>query len=125
MLDYRTIDADNHYYETRDAFTRHIDKAYADRTFRVHTDADGNDTMSIDGKPYVFSPAKFDRTNPPGSLLAKLGLKTGDELKSVNGMPMGGPEQMLELYGKLRTSPSLDFEIVRNGEKTIVGVTVE
>jgi type II secretory pathway component PulC len=61
----------------------------------------------------------------PGSLLAKLGLKTGDELKSVNGMPMGGPEQMLELYGKLRTSPSLDFEIVRNGEKTIVGVTVE
>lgn len=72
MLDYRTIDADNHYYETRDAFSRHIEKAYAERTLLVHTDADGNDTMTIDGRPYVFSPPKFDRTNPPGSLLANL-----------------------------------------------------
>jgi type II secretory pathway component PulC len=61
----------------------------------------------------------------PDSLLAKLGLKTGDELKSVNSMPIGGPEQMLELYGKLRTAPSLDFEIVRGGARTVVGVTVE
>ena len=28
-LGYRTIDADNHYYETRDAFTRHIEKRFA------------------------------------------------------------------------------------------------
>lgn len=61
----------------------------------------------------------------PDSLLSKLGLKTGDELKSVNGMPIGGPEQMLELYGKLRTAPSLDFEIMRNGSKTVASVTVE
>ena len=40
-LPYRTIDADNHYYETRDAFTRHIEPAYAERTFRVRTDAAG------------------------------------------------------------------------------------
>jgi predicted TIM-barrel fold metal-dependent hydrolase len=71
-LGYRTIDADNHYYETRDAFTRYIEPAYAERTFRVHTDTGGIDHMTIDGKPYVFSPAKFDRTNPPGSLLANL-----------------------------------------------------
>jgi predicted TIM-barrel fold metal-dependent hydrolase len=71
-LDYRTIDADNHYYETRDAFSRYIDPQYASRTFLVHTDADGVDHMSIDGRPYVFSPAKFDRTNPPGSLLENL-----------------------------------------------------
>ena len=71
-LDYRTIDADNHYYETRDAFSRYIDPQYASRTFLVHTDTDGVDHMSIDGRPYVFSPAKFDRTNPPGSLLANL-----------------------------------------------------
>ncbi|MGZ3451445.1 MAG: hypothetical protein ACXWUG_03270 [Polyangiales bacterium] len=61
----------------------------------------------------------------PDSLLARLGLKTGDELKSVNGMPIGGPEQLLELYGKLRTAPSLDFEIIRGGAKTVIGVTVE
>ncbi len=33
MLDYRTIDADNHYYETRDAFSRHIESRFAERTF--------------------------------------------------------------------------------------------
>ncbi len=31
-LGYRTIDADNHYYETRDAFTRYIDPQFAERT---------------------------------------------------------------------------------------------
>jgi predicted TIM-barrel fold metal-dependent hydrolase len=71
-LGYRTIDADNHYYETRDAFTRHIERRFADRTLRVETDAEGNDHMFIDGRPYVFSDPKFDKTNPPGSLLASL-----------------------------------------------------
>lgn len=72
QLPYRTIDADNHYYETRDAFTRHIERRFAERTLRVERDADGNDRMFIDGKPYVFSEPKFDKTNPPGSLLSNL-----------------------------------------------------
>jgi predicted TIM-barrel fold metal-dependent hydrolase len=71
-LSYRTVDADNHYYETRDAFTRYIDPRYADRTLRVETDADGGDRIIVDGQPYVFSEPKFDKTNPPGSLLANL-----------------------------------------------------
>ena len=62
---YRPFDADNHYYETRDAFTRHIDPAYAERTFRVRTDADGVDRMAIDGRPYVFSPATVSYTHLP------------------------------------------------------------
>jgi predicted TIM-barrel fold metal-dependent hydrolase len=72
QLPYRTIDADNHYYETRDAFSRHIERRYADRTLRVQTDAAGEDHIILDNRPYVFSPAKFDKTNPPGSLLANL-----------------------------------------------------
>ena len=71
-LGYRTIDADNHYYETRDAFTRYIEPAYAERTLRVETAADGEDRIVIDGAPYLFSEPKFDKTNPPGSLLANL-----------------------------------------------------
>ncbi|HEX4018055.1 MAG TPA: amidohydrolase family protein [Frankiaceae bacterium] len=70
-LSYRTVDADNHYYETRDAFSRYIDPAFASRTLRVETDA-GDDRIVIDGLPYVFSEPKFDKTNPPGSLLANL-----------------------------------------------------
>ena len=34
-LPYALIDADNHYYETTDCFTRHIESAYADRTLRT------------------------------------------------------------------------------------------
>jgi predicted TIM-barrel fold metal-dependent hydrolase len=71
-LGYRTIDADNHYYETRDAFTRYIEPRYAERTLRVETDAEGDDRIVIDGAPYLFSEPKFDKTNPPGSLLANL-----------------------------------------------------
>jgi predicted TIM-barrel fold metal-dependent hydrolase len=71
-LDYRTVDADNHYYETRDAFTRYIDPQYSSRTLRVERDSEGGDAIVIDGRPYVFSEPKFDKTNPPGSLLANL-----------------------------------------------------
>jgi len=67
-LSYRTIDADNHYYETRDAFTRHIEKRFATRSLCVVNDAEGNDVMLLDERPYTFSDPKFDRTNPPGSL---------------------------------------------------------
>ena len=67
-LGYRTIDADNHYYETRDAFTRHIEPRLAPRSLRVVRDREGNDVMLLDERPYTFSDPKFDRTNPPGSL---------------------------------------------------------
>jgi predicted TIM-barrel fold metal-dependent hydrolase len=72
QLDYGTIDADNHYYETRDAFSRHIEARFADRTLRVEQDRDGEDRMILDNRPYTFSDPKFDKTNPPGSLLADL-----------------------------------------------------
>ncbi|HEY2301772.1 MAG TPA: amidohydrolase family protein [Acidimicrobiales bacterium] len=69
-LGYRTIDADNHYYETRDAFTRHIERRFAARSLCVKKDADGNDVMLLDERPYTFSDPKFDSTNAPGSLTA-------------------------------------------------------
>src|SRR5262245_52405422 len=35
MADYGPIDADNHYYEPLDAFTRHLDKKFAERGVQV------------------------------------------------------------------------------------------
>jgi predicted TIM-barrel fold metal-dependent hydrolase len=64
----RPIDADNHYYETRDAFTRHIEARYAERTLRVLRDASGEERMWLDARPYTYVDPKYDRTNPPGSL---------------------------------------------------------
>ena len=35
-LDYRIVDADNHYYEADDCFTRHIESRYRARTISVN-----------------------------------------------------------------------------------------
>ena len=70
-LDYATIDADNHYYETRDAFTRHIESRFAQRSI-LTTQQGGEEVFLVDQKPYRFAPVKFEKTNPPGSLTASL-----------------------------------------------------
>ena len=41
MLDYQMIDADGHYYEPDDCFTRHIEARFKDATVHVRRGADG------------------------------------------------------------------------------------
>jgi predicted TIM-barrel fold metal-dependent hydrolase len=67
-LPYAAVDADNHYYEPRDCFTRHIEARFRERSVRAATDASGRDIVVVDGRPYLFFDPKWDRTNPPGSL---------------------------------------------------------
>lgn len=52
----------------------------------------------------------------PETLLGKLGLQTGDMLKTINGFDMTSPEKALEAYAKLRTAPSIQVGVVRNGK---------
>ncbi len=54
-LDYEAVDADNHYYEPLDAFTRHLDPAFAERGVQVVTT--GRRTkMIIGGRVNNFIP---------------------------------------------------------------------
>lgn len=53
---------------------------------------------------------------PPGSVPAALGLRPGDSLRTINGLSLASPEQMLEAFGKLRTAPFLEIQYVRGGE---------
>lgn len=53
---------------------------------------------------------------PPGSVPAALGLRPGDSLRTINGLSLASPEQMLEAFGKLRTAPFLEIQYVRAGE---------
>ncbi len=72
---YPTIDADNHYYETRDAFTRHIESKFAARsvhTTEIEVAGEKEECFLVDERPYRFAPVKFERTNPPGSLTESL-----------------------------------------------------
>ena len=64
----RPVDADNHYYETLDAFTRHLDKAYKHRGVRVLRDGTHAEVI-IAGKLNRFIPnPTFDPVIVPGCL---------------------------------------------------------
>src|SRR5262245_10836198 len=62
------FDADNHYYEPRDAFSRHLDPRFADRAVKVVTDASGKDHITVAGQKHHFTPPTFELVPPPGHL---------------------------------------------------------
>jgi predicted TIM-barrel fold metal-dependent hydrolase len=67
-LDQRPVDADNHYYETLDAFTRHLDPAYKRRG--VHPVQDGKRVQLLMGgtvNRFIPNPT-FDPIIVPGCL---------------------------------------------------------
>jgi predicted TIM-barrel fold metal-dependent hydrolase len=67
-LGFRPFDADNHYYEAEDAFTRHIDPAMAKRCMQWAT-VDGKRRLLVGGKINKFIPnPTFDPIARPGSL---------------------------------------------------------
>jgi predicted TIM-barrel fold metal-dependent hydrolase len=67
-LAYQAIDADNHYYETTDAFTRHLDKRFRRRGVQMYND--GRHTQAIIGdrvNRFIPNPT-FDPIIVPGCL---------------------------------------------------------
>lgn len=67
-LNYLLFDADNHYYETPDCFTRHMAPVDAERAISAQQNATGDWTVRVGDRPYQFMDVKFDKTNPPGSM---------------------------------------------------------
>ncbi len=64
----RVFDADNHYYEAPDAYTRHIDPAMAKRAMQW-ADINGKRRLLVGGKVNRFIPNPlFDPVAKPGSL---------------------------------------------------------
>jgi predicted TIM-barrel fold metal-dependent hydrolase len=68
---FRIFDADNHYYEARDAFTRHMDAALAHRGARWIKAEDGTDRLLFGDRlsRYLGSSPTFDHVARPGALL--------------------------------------------------------
>ena len=68
---YRYFDCDNHCYEPRDAFTRHLPKEYLDRAITtVHT-GDGTEMILAGGRIAKFTSEAglcFETADRPGSL---------------------------------------------------------
>jgi predicted TIM-barrel fold metal-dependent hydrolase len=67
-INYPTFDADNHYYEATDAFTRHIDPKMAKRAMQW-AEIDGRRRLLVGGAVNRFIPNPlFDPVAKPGSL---------------------------------------------------------
>src|SRR5271154_6933224 len=68
-LDYQLIDADSHYYEPDDCFTRHIEKRYADRVVHVVRGESPHARVYIgQDRLNFFSSPPGEVTGSPGSL---------------------------------------------------------
>src|SRR5438876_1204599 len=68
-LDFALFDADNHYYEPRDCFTRYIEPGMRDRAVHVETDGRGRPTVLVGDRPFTFLVDGFpERVSKPGSL---------------------------------------------------------
>jgi predicted TIM-barrel fold metal-dependent hydrolase len=67
-LDYRAFDADGHYYEPHDAFTRHLDPKLRDRSVHVVPGDDGLGRLYFgDKKMGMMKVPQTDYTGRPGS----------------------------------------------------------
>ena len=59
-----------------------------------------------------------------GSVLAALGLRAGGTITSINGLPVGSPQQALEAYAALRGSDRLVIALIRRGQAQTLLVRV-
>ena len=67
-IDFEAFDADNHYYEATDAFTRYIEPAFARRAMQWAT-VGGKQRLLVGGKINRFIPnPTFDPVAKPGAL---------------------------------------------------------
>jgi predicted TIM-barrel fold metal-dependent hydrolase len=67
-MDYRLVDADEHYYEPDDCFTRHIEARYQADTVRVQRGADGLGRVFLKGRRTFMSVMPGDYASAPGAL---------------------------------------------------------
>jgi predicted TIM-barrel fold metal-dependent hydrolase len=85
-LGFDVFDADNHYYEAVDAFTRHIDPSMRKRTMQW-AEIDGRTRLLVGGKVNRFIPNPgFDPVARPGALDDYFrGRSAGDDIRSAFG----------------------------------------
>lgn len=89
-------------------------EAFMGQGFNVKPEVSGDQVQGM----------RISRMNPAHPL-ARLGIQTGDLVKSLNGSALEGPESISVLYRVLRNSSTLTFEVERNGAPQTVEVHLE
>ncbi len=85
-VDFQLFDADNHYYEATDAFTRHLDPKLQRRTMQW-AEINGKQRLLVGGRVNRFIPnPTFDPVARPGALDDYFrGQKAGDDISAAFG----------------------------------------
>lgn len=60
-----------------------------------------------------------------GSLISTLGLKAGDTITKVNGLPLDNLQRVISLMQVLTTTGRFEVELERNGQRVVESVQVE
>ena len=91
-LDFLMIDADHHYYEPDDCFTRHMESAYANRAVNIRRGEGKFGRVYIgDERMRFFSVIPGDHTGGPGALQKFLKSHSGEGDGLVSGETVSAP----------------------------------
>jgi predicted TIM-barrel fold metal-dependent hydrolase len=113
QLAYRLFDADNHYYETRDCFTRHMPKRLLDRAIHVTPDAAGRDRVWVGDRPFTFLAGwSFTHANRPGALRELLRQKDYRDAGSTLSEPIRPEFQQRDARVALMDAQGLEAAVL-------------
>jgi general secretion pathway protein C len=73
------------------------------------------------GQPYGFRVSDVAE----GARIYELGVRSGDIIKSINGIPIRSPQDALNAYQELEKNTSVDLELERQGQTTRVTVPMD
>ncbi len=73
------------------------------------------------GEPYGFRISNVNR----GSMIYDLGVRSGDVLKSVNGIQIKTPEEAFKAYQELQSETSVSVELERRGATQTIDVPLD
>ncbi|MGC9325323.1 MAG: type II secretion system protein N [Desulfomonilia bacterium] len=74
-----------------------------------------------EGEPYGFRVSNVT----DDALIYELGVRSGDIIRSVNGMPIRTPEDAFAAYQELQNESTVDLELERQGETTTITVPLK
>jgi predicted TIM-barrel fold metal-dependent hydrolase len=94
-LDFPVFDADNHFYETTDAFTRYLPKEYADVI--KYVEVKGRTKLAIKNRitDYIPNPT-FNVVAPPGADELKYKLQNPDSVMKPGDKPLAPPPRSIK-----------------------------
>jgi len=72
------------------------------------------------GEPYGFRVSNLSSDAP----VYGLGMRTGDIIRSVNGVPIRTPEDAFKAYQQFQDQANVQLDVERNGQSTTVTVPI-